>query len=686
LILLELTAEQCDAVEAPFDECFAIVGAPGTGKSTALAERAARLRRTECTVESLMLHAPGGIEKCAVGLLADAGKAPTLVDDVEAELLFADACMPLFALEWEEFIEGQLDPEVAALNWPQRFLQSAFRLIRRLCDGGVEPTLFLSCALTGATEFYAQPPNFADPRLIAETKTNHQNSLAATAQELSRQRRREIDLSKILAKLYERYLDVTRSSARMTGRDAVIAATELLREDSAFAQSQRRRYPFAFIDDAQELTAAELRFLTGLYGERLRGVTLCGDPSSAISETRLTTPEAVFALAHSKTELHGTHRTPKVEKTRFPTAREEAEAIAQRVASWLERGSPPERVAVLFRSVRAVETYERALLERNIPAVVAGDVNVFADRRALDALALLWNVDDPFRHDWLLRTLSGRALALSDASVAFLCGDPPDPQRQLFAFDEEPPPTARAGRWNPKRDLRLGWNVVRGELDDALPPAAATRLQRFRRLREGWLSIADPASFGTFARTVWREGLAREGDIGSAAARAQQILLRRLLDRLDGFLRRNEGADLSDVLRYAEQRIESELETCEVDDSCGGCVQLLSIEAARGREFDRVAIANVRAGAFPRYYSPEAFLFSKRYGMIPKDNAGDARASRTAKFTYYTFRYKTRQHYFERERRALEYGLRRARADVLVTASGRPSRSGETPEFLDMLG
>ena len=45
LIALELTAEQRAAVEAPLDGCFAILGAAGTGKSTALARaRCARAR------------------------------------------------------------------------------------------------------------------------------------------------------------------------------------------------------------------------------------------------------------------------------------------------------------------------------------------------------------------------------------------------------------------------------------------------------------------------------------------------------------------------------------------------------------------------------------------------------------------------------------------------------------------
>jgi superfamily I DNA/RNA helicase len=685
LILLELTDEQRRAVEAPLDQCFAIVGPAGSGKSTALARRLARLRELRPDAEPLLLNAEHTVEEYAVGLLEAHVQRPTLVDDVEAELVFAEACAPLFALQWQEFAENQLDPEVPALRSPERFLRSAFRLIRRLRDADITPALFLSRALAGATEFYANPPNFADPALLAATKSCYHDSVAPSSAELLRQHRREIDLAKIITKLYEGYINLLNDTARMTGRDAVIAAATLVEQHDGLAALLRERHPVAFVDDAAELTGAELRLLTAVYGEELARVTLCGDPASPISTLRIANPTSTFAFARSKVELRGAHCMPKRDLGRFATVRDEAQAIADRVAGWLAEGCPPEKIAVLFRSVRCVAGYEAALLDRNIPAFVAGDVNVFADRRALDALALLWNVHDPFRHDWLLRTLANPAWGLSDASLAILCGEPPDPQRQLFAFDEEPPPTARASRWDPKRDLRLGWNVIRGERDDELSPTAASRIARFRRLREAWLATMDRVPFETFARTVWREGLAREGEPNSARARAQQVALSRLLDRLNAFLARNAGATISDVLVYAEQRADSELETWAQNDESSGFVQILSLDAARGREFDHVVIANVRPGAFPQYYSPDAFAFSPRYGMIPKENAGDMHASRTAKFTYYMFRSKAPANFFDRERHAFEYALRRGRRSVLVTASGTPIRSAKTPEFLEEL-
>ncbi|HKE38069.1 MAG TPA: 3'-5' exonuclease [Candidatus Baltobacteraceae bacterium] len=709
VIAIDVDEEQRIAVDAPFDGCVAIAGLPGTGKTYALNARIARARREFSQDSPLVFTDELRLDSFAVDVLNAWGVPVRRIDDVEASLLFERTCEPLFELEWEEFAAEQLDPEVPGLRSPERFVESAFRLIRKLRDARIAPADFLARSLSGATEFYAKPPNFASPALMAATKKTYHDSLDVNANELRRQHRREVDLAKILAKLYEAYVVLVTSTGLMTGRDAVCAAADLLTSRPEIVADARAKHPVAFIDHAEDLTTAELALLSAMYGETLDGVTLCGDPSSAIASVRVAPPEAAFTRAVTRVELTLQRRSPEAidvacrriaggtERISAPREaegalclhrskleREEAAFIADRVKAWLKDGTPPHRIAVLLRSIRDAEVYEQALLERDVPVAIGGDANVFADRRALDALALLWNVQDPFRHDWMLRTLSNPVLGLSDASLTILCSEPPNPQAPLFTLDDEPAPTTRSSRWDPKRDLRLGWNVVRGEQDDALDEIARERLACFREQRAKWLELARTASFETFARAVWGDALARDGAAGSARAQAQQLVLRRLLTRLNAFIEEHPDATLGDVLAYAEQRAASELETCEAIES-DEFVSLLSIEAARGREFDYVAVAGAGAGTFPRWYAPDAFLFSPRIGMVPKENVGECRASRTAKFSYYVARTKAREGYNERERRAFVYALRRARVGALVTASGGVTRGTTAPEFLEEL-
>jgi superfamily I DNA/RNA helicase len=284
----------------------------------------------------------------------------------------------------------------------------------------------------------------------------------------------------------------------------------------------------------------------------------------------------------------------------------------------------------------------------------------------------------------MLRTLQGRAVGLSDATLALLCSEPPDAQTPLFEVATEAAPTSRKNRFDPRRDLRLGWNVVRGSNDAPLTETARARLQGFRSMRLQWLELMASQPLAVLAESVWAQGLARDGAPGSARALSQQLVLRRLLDRLLAFAETRPGATLGDVLDYPQARAETTLEACEIvtDDRY---VHLLDIDSARGRSFDFVVIPDARAGSFPRWYVPDSFLFSPKLGMIPKENVGDASASRTAKFTYYMHRMKINKAYNDEERRAFEYAVSRATGSVLVTASGKATRGITAPEFLEEL-
>jgi hypothetical protein len=95
-----------------------------------------------------------------------------------------------------------------------------------------------------------------------------------------------------------------------------------------------------------------------------------------------------------------------------------------------------------------------------------------------------------------------------------------------------------------------------------------------------------------------------------------------------------------------------------------------------------VFVVDVRAGSFPPYYVPDAFLFSPTYGMIPKDSVGEAVTARTAKFTWYAHHAKLRENYARENRRAFAVALARTDARVTVSAWGRPTRGIAAPELL----
>ncbi|MHB8148070.1 MAG: hypothetical protein ACYDGM_12540, partial [Vulcanimicrobiaceae bacterium] len=306
----ELTPEQRDAVRTSFDACLAIVGTAGTGKSTALQARIEYGRSLFPDAHPLIGDATQAICDIAWSVLRAVGSPAQPIDDIEAERIFASAAMPLLSLDWAEFTRLEIDPEVPGLRSPERFLGSAFALIRKLRNAGISPESFLNDALAAATAFYAKPPNFAHPELLYATKDAYRDSLDVSGDELARQHRREIDLAKILAKLYAAYLERLAGSAFLTPTEAIAQALAFLAFNPEIGPRLRATIGFACIDDAQEMASNDLALLRGVFGERLSGVTLAGDASSTLGTFRGARPETVFACATHTIALCFQFRSP----------------------------------------------------------------------------------------------------------------------------------------------------------------------------------------------------------------------------------------------------------------------------------------------------------------------------------------------------------------------------------------
>ena len=219
------------------------------------------------------------------------------IDPLDAEEIFERAAAPLFSAEWSDWLGADVDPEIAGLRTPARFAAAALRLIRKLRDSGIDDDAFLAVALRGATTFYANPPNLTSPALLSATKDEHRASLAVGTSELDRQRKRELDLAKILARLYRAYVDELVRRGCLTASDALAEATRLLENHPAIARALRRRLRVAFVDDVHDLSAAALRFLRALFGDALDGVAVAGQPDAATQTFAGARPERVLGRA-----------------------------------------------------------------------------------------------------------------------------------------------------------------------------------------------------------------------------------------------------------------------------------------------------------------------------------------------------------------------------------------------------
>ena len=710
---------------------IAFTGPPASGKTEALARRFAALTAAEpALAEAAIVTAArddgaralaariAGASGIAVrGATLDAlafellrahpletGLALDLepVGELDAEEIFERAAAPLFSAEWSDWLGADVDPEIAGLRTPARFADAALRLIRKLRDAGIDDQAFLAVALRGATTFYANPPNLASPALLSATKDEHRASLAADASELDRQRRRELDLAKILARLYRAYVDELVRRGCLTACDALAEATRLLENRPAIARALRRRLRVAFVDDAHDLSPAALRFLRALFGDALDGVAVAGDPGAATQTFAGARPERIFgraattvslapslvpaqilAVARGVADADPARPVPPGDHVRVLRSADriaEANEVADRIAALLRDGTPAGRIAVVHRTLRTLATYEDALVRRDVPVALAGDPALFARADVLDALAVLWTAVDPFRHVWVLRALQTPMMRLSDASIAVLCGEPASPQPALFTLPESTSEGER--RWDRKRDLRLGSNLLLGERDADLSPVARQRVAELRARRLRWTEWLRHTDVATAARAIVEDGgllLPRAGET-PARERLRATLVDRLIALIAAYAARHRFDDLGRALAYCERLAASDRGP-ELVDERADAVAVASVERVLARRFDHVFVVDARAGAFPPYYVPDAFLFSTTYGMIPKDAAGDAMAARTAKFTWYEHHAKPRAAYVREQRRLFAAALGRADRSVTISASGRPTRGVAAPEL-----
>ncbi|MBV8601030.1 MAG: ATP-dependent helicase [Candidatus Eremiobacteraeota bacterium] len=695
--------------------CTRIVGPPRSGKTRELLARIAaappEYGKLVASPHPLAARRLGGylLGTFAMEILNDNAFASGLaleldrIDDVDAEAHFEQAAASLFSLEWVELVEPELgdapslDYEIAGLRAPERFAQAAYRLIRKLRGANISPERFLEIARRKATEWYANPPNLANPDLLFSTAEKYRDSLDVNPAELERQRRRELDLAKILAGTYERYVVDAEERGCLSETDAVAEATRVLQSLPDAAANARARYPLAFVDDAQDLTLGELAFLQAMYGEGLDGVTLAGDPDQATRTFAGARPERVFAcgnalelacddalVAAAQEVLHRkavlANVGDRLRVYRAGTQEAEARFIAREIAAELRAGTRPESIAVLVRSLRLARPYIAALLETGISIRLFGDLDLLANPCVEDALSLLWAAQDPFRHDWLLRAMQTPTLRLSDATLVTLCGEPPQPQAALFAEvegEDENPSPAR------EREVRLAQNVMRGDRDADLEAEARERLERFRSNCARWKALFATVPLEDAARVVFVEGGLFADDAGSNAAQNayRRDILERLLERIAIFARADRTRTLGDALAYLERIATSEWPQCDAGTDGAGVV-VAAIEAIKGRSYDAVFVPGLRAGTFPPYWVPDAFVFTTGFGMIPKDNVGDARAARTAKFTWYMHNAKVREHHAAEHRRLLYCAMTRAEERLTLSAWGTPTKGTAAPELL----
>jgi superfamily I DNA/RNA helicase/RecB family exonuclease len=506
----------------------------------------------------------------------------------------------------------------------------------------------------------------------------------------------------------------------------ILQAGDLLEDHPDVLAATVAQVGTILVDEAQELDPAQRRLLTLLVGGGARAV-LAGDPAGATDAFRGATPGALPALAKdlgaSVVLLERSRRlggpgldavrrlqaagpgpvvaltgggTTTVEAARYPGPAEEAEANARLLWVAHERdGMPYGRMAILLPTTRRLSAPTRRALERfGVPyRLGAGERQLVAEPVVGHVLDLFRLALDPARADELLpglltsplggldpgelRVLRRAALladrTLADHVRARAVPPPPEPDPAAAPAGPQDPAapggpgaTEAGGAGGEDGPARTGSALV-------LDPGLVARVQALCDLvegAEGWVAELDAdACFWE----VWRTAPAFSELILRAEVDPTDADVQRQLDALTAFSRAlglfvdgRPGASMRTYLDVVERADFASDPWLPPGMTRNDAVAVLSVNAAKGQEFDLVIVAGCLEGALPTTARPQGLFEAWR---LDGDPGPVARANQL----------------LDAERRRFTLAASRARDRVVFTAS-RVDGRGEPSRFLRELG
>lgn len=557
--------------------------------------------------------------------------------------------------------------------------------------------------------------------------------------------------------LVERYHALKRSRDAMDFADQVQLAARIATAVPQVGRAERSRFRAVLLDEFQDTSEAQLQLLRSLFvaaGDAVP-VTAVGDPHQSIygwrgaSSTTLHRFREDFVDDEGATPVQPLSTSwrndsaildvanlvagPLTHATRVPveplstrpgsgrghvaTARLlTIEDEARHVAAWVDaRRRRPGRdtAAVLCRKRSQFDAVVEALEERGIPHEVVGLGGLLHTPEVADLVALLWVVQDPTRGDRLMRLLTGPSCRLGAADLD-----------GLGAWARERQRTGRDRRRSDlARDASERASII--EALDALPPpewmgedgqsVSPVALERLtglgatvRRLRSltglGLAELAAEAEVAlgldieVLARPGWTPGAARAhldafADVAATfAASADRATLGGFLAWLDAAVEEERGLDLG----WIEARTDA--------------VQVMTVHAAKGLEWDVVAVPGLVEGSFPAHSGTRTAVVDGAWAhpaptdkgwltglaTLPYDLRGDAdglpRFSWSGHLAWddvaaehRRFREAVARHGILEERRLAYVAVTRARTDLLLTSHvwGTASTPRLASRFLD---
>ncbi len=313
-----------------------------------------------------------------------------------------------------------------------------------------------------------------------------------------------------------------------------------------------------------------------------------------------------------------------------------ADAVADRWRAALDRGDPPPTSAVLVRRRADMTELAAALRARDLPVEVVGLGGLLDEPEVRDLVSALRLVVDPLAGGAAVRLLTGARWRIGGADLAALWR-----RARELAAPPIPETAPTAGAPDPVADALPGEHAERAGLVDALDdpgpaehysPAGYARLRRLARELVG-LRRRVTAPLVDLVADVERtllldvESASRPGEVGRAHLDAFADVV---ADFAGGAATSGGTATPTALLSYLDAAEEAEdgltpgevESTAGADPALGGArVQVLTVHAAKGLEWEVVGVPHVCAKIFPGPKLSGSWLTS--IASLPAELRGD---------------------------------------------------------------
>ena len=401
------------------------------------------------------------------------------------------------------------------------------------------------------------------------------------------------------AKVYEFYMERQRSLQALDFDDLILWTVRLFKHNPDVLERWQNRFEYILVDEFQDIDAIQyklIRYLTGEYNH----LYVVGDPDQTIYTWRGADVNIIMNFTRdfpdcetvilnenyrsSKAILNGAnsvirnnrHRVEKElftnrkgdEKiTHFSASGDEEQAlwIASKIAELHRQGKAYRDMAVLYRSNYLSRTLEKAMLEARIPYIIYGGLRFFERQEVKDALC------------WLRMAVTADDLALQRIINR--------PRRGIGAKTLDMI-SAKA-----REEGVSMYTVLRnGELNTG---RAAASLNRFVQMCESWRARAVSMDrVDEFFKDILDEcGYIRMLEDDKETERLENI--QELFDDIREYAEENPEGTLDEYLQIVSLYGDRE-ETLSSD-----FLQLMTVHAAKGLEFDTVFVSDLSDGIFP---------------------------------------------------------------------------------------